>query len=124
MLLVVGDHLDRSERLLVELNHAKGTDPQLTQPIQNEARRLLTDNRLYLQSSTVSADPLLAGALDHLERVLLEVANDPNGLSREDIARLQEDMNTKGLLFEIRVLKTRTAQETGDAKVIKKGLAI
>lgn len=124
VLLVLGDHLDRSERLLVELNHANTDDPTLTKPIQSEARKLLTDNRLYLQSSDISTDPLLSGPLDQLERVLIEVANDPNGLSHQDIARLQKEMNTKGLLFEIRVLKAKTAHAANNEENIKKGLVI
>ncbi len=124
VLLVVGDHLDRSERLLVELNHANNNDPQLTLPIQTEARELLAANRLYRQSADRSSDPLLAAALDHLERVLIEVANEPDGLSRQDIARLQKEMNTDGLLFEIRVLRTKASQQTGNEETAKKGTSI
>lgn len=124
VLLVVGDHLDRSERLLVELNHADTNDPQLTLPIQTEARELLTENRLYRQSADPSTDPLLSAALDHLERVLVEVANEPDGISHQDIIRLQKEMNMNGLLFEIRVLRTKAAQQTSNEGMAKKGSSI
>lgn len=124
VLFVAEKHLERSERLLIELNHANSDEPEMTQPIQSEARKLLADNRLYLQSSSISTDPTLSGALDHLQRVLVEVANDPNGLNQDDIARLQKEMNTRGLLFEIRVLKTKAAQATVEEGSVKKGLAI
>ena len=45
--------------------------------------------------------------------VLAEIANDPN-LSPADIERVRRDMNTKGILFEIRVLRARSSdQESG-----------
>jgi hypothetical protein len=47
VLVVLGDHLDRSERLLVELKHA---EPSTEAPIQEEARELLSANRLYRES--------------------------------------------------------------------------
>lgn len=106
VLFVLDNHLDRSERLLVELNHS-GADF----PLQAEARQLLTDNRLYRQSISPSQDPLLAAALDHLERVLLEVANSPDELTSADIARIEQEMNTQGLLFQIRVLRTKVSEQ-------------
>ncbi len=85
---VLGDHLDRSERLLVELNHAEGKDAAL--PIQAEARELLAANRLVRQSTTQSGDPAVDAALDRLERLLVEVANQPNGLTDADLNRLRQ----------------------------------
>ena len=41
-------------------------------------RELLASNRLYRTTATNAGDPALAGALDRLEGVLAEVANDPN----------------------------------------------
>ncbi len=105
MLVVLGDHLERSERLLVELKHAGGV--AAGSPIQSEAKELLTENRLYRETASQLNDPALSSSLDHLERLLVEIANDPNGLSEADTDRLQKEMNSDGLLFEIRVLRTR-----------------
>lgn len=102
VLLVVGDHLERSERLLVELRHADSEAP-----LQAEARELLADNRLYRESVRQSGDPTLAAALDHLERVLIEISNEPAGLTQAKLDELQKEMNTDGLLFEVRVLRSR-----------------
>ena len=111
VLFILDDHLDRSERLLVELNHAGNGDEATDLPLQAEARQLLPDNRLYRQSLANSGDPLLAAALDHLERVLLEVANSPGPLSGADISRLEKEMNTDSLLFQIRVLRARVSSQ-------------
>jgi hypothetical protein len=111
VLFILDDHLDRSERLLVQLNHAGSGEQAADLPLQAEARQLLPDNRLYRQSLAGAGDPLLSTALDHLERVLLEVANSPGPLSSADIARLEKEMNTDSLLFEIRVLRARVSSQ-------------
>jgi len=110
VLLILDDHLDRSERLLVELNHA-GAEPEDAEvALQAEARQLLPDNRLYRQAVSTSGDPTMSAALDHLERVLLEVANSPDKLNGADLKRIEQEMNTDSLLFEIRVLRARTSR--------------
>jgi len=124
VLFVLDNHLDRSERLLVQLNHAGAEGEQVDLPLRGEAQQLLTDNRLYRQSVDRSNDPLLTAALDHLERVLLEVANSPEELSAADIARIEQEMNTQGLLFQIRVLRTKVSEQKQDAQAISKGVTL
>ena len=125
VLVVLGDHLDRSERLLVELKHA---EPSTEAPMQEEARELLSANRLYRESVKQAGDPALAAALDHLERVLIEVSNEPAGLSQARLNELQKEMNTDGLLFEVRVLRSRVqenVEQKGSASVAAtKGVSI
>jgi hypothetical protein len=113
VLVVMTDHLDRTERLLVQLEHAGSKDPADNAQLQSEARELLASNRLYRESASNGGDPQLTGALDKLEGVLAEIANDPK-LTAADIDRVRDDMNTKGILFEIRVLRARRSdQESG-----------
>jgi hypothetical protein len=116
---VLGDHLDRSERLLVELNHANGNDPAEALPIQTEARELLASNRLLRQSAKQSGDPALDAALDGLERLLVEISNEPNGLTDADLSRLRQEMNTDGLLFDVRVLRSRVTEQQPNASGLK-----
>ena len=123
VLFVLDNHLDRSERLLVQLNHA-GAEEEVGLPLQAEARQLLVDNRLYRQSVAQNNDPLLGAALDHLERVLVEVANSPDELNRGDIARIEEEMNTQGLLFQIRVLRTKVSEQQTNAQAARKGATL
>jgi hypothetical protein len=110
VLLILDDHLDRSERLLVELNHASAEpgDPDVS--LQSEARQLLPDNRLYRQAISAGGDPTMSAALDHLERVLLEIANSPDKLNGAGLERIEQEMNTDALLFQIRVLRARTSR--------------
>jgi hypothetical protein len=115
VLVVLADHLDRTERLLVALEHADSSDQAENAELQTEARELLASNRLYRATASDAGDPVLAGALDRLEGVLAEIANDPN-LTAEDLARVRKEMNTEGILFEIRVLRERGDDELSGAK--------
>lgn len=111
VLVVLTDHLDRTERLLVALDHADAGDTAENAQLQTEARELLASNRLYRATASDAGDPAMAGALDRVERVLAEVANNPN-LTSADLARLRDEMNTEGILFEIRVLLERAPEST------------
>jgi hypothetical protein len=106
VIVVLGDHLDRSERLLVQLNHADGSDLS-TLPLRSEARELLASNRLVRQSAMRAGDLKVEASLDRLERLLMELANQPDSLTEADLNRLRQEMNTDGLLFDIRVLRSR-----------------
>ena len=119
VLLVLGDHLDRSERLLVALRHGD-TDSTM----QAEARDLLSSNRLYRESASQAGDPALAAALDHLERVLVEISNQPDGVTPARLAELQKEMNTDGLLFEVRVLRSRVQESEQKETAGSKGVSI
>jgi predicted negative regulator of RcsB-dependent stress response len=121
---VLGDHLDRSERLLVELNHANGKGADAALPLQTEARELLAANRLLRQSAKQNSDPALDAALDRLERLLVELANEPNGLTEADLNRLRQEMNTDGLLFDVRVLRSRVTEQQPSADAGLKGVSI
>ena len=118
VLVVLTDHLDRTERLLVQLNHADLRDKSESAQLQTEARELLASNRLYRVSANNEGDPALAGALDRLEGVLAEIANDPH-LTEADLERVRKDMNTSGILFEVRVLLTRKPNQESGPKSAK-----
>jgi hypothetical protein len=64
-----------------------------------------------------------------LERLLVELANEPDGLSEADLKRLREEMNTEGLLFDVRVLQSRVSkqEQRGQHQVVTdavKGVAL
>ena len=122
--VILDDHLDRSERLLVQLNHAGAGRGDIDDSLQAEAKQLLPDNRLYRQAISAGGDPIMTAALDHLERVLLEIANTPDKLNSADIARIEQAMNTDSLLFQIRVLRARNSHQQPRMDSRRKGTSI
>ena len=120
VVVVLGDHLDRSERLLVELKHANGDTADLA-PLPAEARSLLAANRVFRDDAMSDGDPGLTEALDHLDRVLTEIANSPGGLDAAAASRIRDEMNADGLLFEVRVLRSKNPHRMNTVRVIAKG---
>lgn len=118
VVVVLTDHLDRTERLLVQLNHADLRDKTESAQLQSEAQELLASNRLYRNAASNEGDPEMAGALDRLEGVLAEIANDPD-LTTADLQRVRKDMNSDGVLFEIRVLLTRSPKQENETHSAK-----
>jgi hypothetical protein len=109
LMMAVGDHLERSQMVLLELEHAP-TAGSATVDISAERRRaegLLEANRLYRQTALDQGDAGLANVLDELERVLIEVANSPNHADSADVRRLRERMQHEGIIFKVRVLDSR-----------------
>jgi hypothetical protein len=111
VLVVLGDHLDRSERLLVELKHVDAGNTEMVSPLRDEARSLLAANHVCRKNAEKTGDPALEGALDHLDHLLTEIADQPGGLDAASIARIKNEMNADGLLFEVRVLRSRTRDQ-------------
>jgi len=107
VLVVVTDHLDRTERLLVALEHAVPGDSSENSELQSQARELLASNRLARASANEAGDADLAGALERVGRLLAEVANEPR-LSAADLNLVRQEMNSEGILFEVRVLLSKT----------------
>ncbi len=116
VVVVLSDHLDRSERLLMELKHADAESTEMVSPLRDEARSLLAANRICRQHAKPQDDPELATALDRLDHLLDELANQPGGLNMATLARLQDETNADGLLFEVRVLRSRQPAAAGRTK--------
>jgi len=124
VVVVLDDHLDRSERFLVELKHADMDSAAMVSPMRDEARSLLAANRVARKDAAQENDPDLTTALDHLDRLLAEATNEPGGLNAAAIARLQDEMNADGVLFEVRVLRSRIARRNGTGNIPAKGGSI
>jgi hypothetical protein len=121
VVVVLDDHLDRSERFLVELKHADLDSTATDSPMRDEARSLLAANRVCRKNAAQADDPELNTALDHLDSLLAEAANEPGGLNSQNIAKLQDKMNADGVLFEVRVLRSRIAHHKGTGDDPAKG---
>ena len=103
----VANHLDRSERLLVEVANSSANGPDDLSAERAWARDLLTANRLYRQSAQQSGRQRLAGVLDELEPFLLDLAHAPDDLPSEEIEALRERIAAQSLLFKVRVASNR-----------------
>ena len=121
VVVVLDDHLDRSERFLVQLKHADLDSTATAFPMRDEARSLLAANKICRKNAAKTDDPELTTALDHLDSLLADAANEPGGLNAQSIARLQDEMNRDGVLFEVRVLRSRVTHRAGTGDVPAKG---
>lgn len=101
-------HLDRAERWLTVVNHA--TSP-LDGDTRAEGQQLLTENAVYLRDARARGDLPDAAVLDRLDRVLT-TSNHPT----EAGLQLRLDMNTDGLLFQVRILRQNHTAPTGDTQ--------
>jgi len=108
LVVAVGEHLGKSEMMLVELANAEpqnGKDKLVN--ISAEQRRagdLLEENRLYRQTAMQQGDAALAGVLDELERVLVDVAHSPGEITPAQLESIQKRIEARGLLFKVRVV--------------------
>lgn len=107
LLVAVGDHLERSQMLLVELTHAPESGG--TVDISNEQRRaqdLVASNRLYRQTAENVGDTNLANVLDELERTLIDIAHQPTQVDSAQMEQIRQRIERQGILFKVRVVGT------------------
>jgi hypothetical protein len=111
LLVAVGDHLQRSQMLLIELANAPRGRAADIGVEQGWAQDLVGANQIYRQAALRSGEPAVASVLDELERLLVEVANAPEQLPAAQLAQLQERIEARGLLFKLRVLESRMREQ-------------
>jgi hypothetical protein len=108
LLLAVGEHLGRSEMVLMEIANAGPEGASVKQVNLSSQRRraeeLLDENRLYRQTALQEGDTGIANVLDELERVLLDVAHSPGNVTPAQFKSIRQRIDDDGLLFKLRVL--------------------
>jgi hypothetical protein len=107
LVVAVGDHLGRSEMILMELANAEPEKGQKLMNIGAEQKRaedLLEENRLYRQTAVRDGETLMASTLDELERVLLDIANSPDEVTPAQFEAIQKRIAAKGILLKVRVV--------------------
>jgi extradiol dioxygenase family protein len=115
LLVAVGDYLERSQMVLFELVNA---NPKQTLDISAEQERaadLVSESRLYRQTAEHTGDTAVAGVLDDLDRVLLEIAHAPSQLTPGDLQKLRQRLEAEGILFKIRVLGSNVRNQEDSA---------
>jgi hypothetical protein len=112
LLVAVGDHLERSQMVLAELTNAPGGKGKLDISDERQmAQELLDDNRLYRQTARTTGDTTVTNVLDDLERVLIEIAHSPSEVSNTQLQDLQQQIESRGLLFKVRVLGSKVREQ-------------
>jgi anti-sigma-K factor RskA len=104
LLVAVGDHLERSQMVLVELANAQTSGELDISAERQSADDLLASNRLYRQTAVQIGQTNVAGVLDDLERVLVDVARGPSEVSIQQLADLQQRIEAQGLLFKVKII--------------------
>ena len=104
LLVAVGDHLERSQTVLLELVNAQPGQPLDVASERERAGDLVAENRLYRQTAARTGDTRVASVLDDLEPVLLEIAHGPGRLTPEELENLRQRIEGDGILFKVRVV--------------------
>ena len=110
----VATHLDNAERLLTEIDHTSGP---LDEATRERAAQLLLTNALYVQRAQQDGDTAQASVLEQLGRTLTSVEHQPPNPPRRWNLRLE--MNTSGLLLDIRILQQNDAEPTSPEPAAK-----
>jgi hypothetical protein len=111
LLVDLGEHLDRSQMVLVELVSAGDTEGDVDISLeQSRAEQLVAANRLYRQTAASTGDAAMASVLDDLERVLVDLAAGPKTVSQEDLDLVRRRILSKELLFKVRVVSSQVRQ--------------
>jgi hypothetical protein len=116
LLVAVGDHLERAQTVLLEIvNAPEGASVDLSAS-QRSAQELASANRLYRQAAARADEPAVSSVLDELERVLVEVAHTDAPLSSASLDHLRRRIESKGLLFRVRVIGSQVREKQKDAE--------
>jgi hypothetical protein len=111
LLVAVGNHLERSQMVLVELINSEATGNLDISSEQERARELLNANRLYRQTAKRAGEPAVNQLLGELERVLLEIANGPSEVNAKQLAELQRQIESQGILLKVRIIGEKVREK-------------
>lgn len=121
LMVVVSDHLDSSERMLLEVANADAKRPLDVADESRRAAELVSSNRIYRQTAEQRGETRIASLLSDLEPVLVELSHAGSTLSPDEVAALQKRIDAKGLLFKVRVVSQETNHESAPAHAAPKG---
>jgi hypothetical protein len=107
----IANHLEAAERLLTEVNNSSGP---LDDTTREQAHSLLLKNAVYVHNARESGDLAEAAVLENFGRVLTTLDNEPQ--TQHGTWRLRLEMNTSGLLLDIRILRQNDDHSQGVAQ--------
>ncbi len=122
LLVAVGEHLGKSEMILMELSNAQPGDAGKKliniSTAQKRAEDLVDENRLYRQTALEGGDNAIASTLDELQRVLLDVANSPAEVTPAQFESIQKRIAAQGILLKVRVVRQELRAEAAGNKSV------
>jgi hypothetical protein len=99
----VEEHLERSQRVLVELVNADDSAPVVLASDRERAADLVAAGRLYRHSVEEIGDTETRDLLEDVERVLVEIANGPELETSNDLSEVRARISNQDLIFRLRV---------------------
>jgi hypothetical protein len=122
LLVAVGDYLERSQMVLVELANAHPQGPLDISAEKARAADLVSESRLYRQTAAHTGDAAVSGLLDELDRLLIEISHAPSHVSPDELDKLRQRFEAEGILFKIRVLgsNVRSQEQSGPPEARQK----
>lgn len=114
----VATHLRSTEGLLLSVINNDGAT--LTPAGDAFVRSLADDNRLYAAAAAKRGDKALAGFLESLDPVLIELANQPRTDDVQQVQGLRDFVRGSDLLFQVRAVELRL-QSRGNHRVKTRG---
>ncbi len=111
LLVAVGDHLERSQMMLVELTHPPSNGPVDISAQQQRAEELVAANRLYRQTAARANETNVVNVLDELERVLIDIAHQPGTVNHAELDELRQRIESQGIIFKVRVLESKVGSK-------------
>jgi hypothetical protein len=120
LVVAVGEHLGKSEMILMELSNAQplenGGKLINISTAQKRAENLVEENRLYRQTALNGGEKAIASTLDELQRVLLDVANGPSEVTPAQFESIQKRIAERGILLKVRVVRQELRAEAAGRK--------
>ena len=110
LLVDLSDHLEQSQMVLIELLSADDRQPVSMSDERTRAAELVAANRLYRHAAASTGDAAIADLLEDLEPVLVDVAASPEDLSSQDLGEVRRRIESKSLLFKVRVVSSDVRQ--------------
>jgi hypothetical protein len=107
LMVAMGDYLERSQLVLVELANATPKGKLDISTEQERAADLVSDSHLYRQTAEHTGDAAVANVLDEVDRVMVEIAQGPSEVTPAELENLQRRLEAEGILFKIRVLGSK-----------------
>ena len=99
----VEDHLERSQRVLVDLVNADEVTLDAVAADRERAADLVAAGRLYRRSVEATGDVDTRELLEDVERVLVDVANGPSDGSSKDLTDVRSCIGEQDLILRLRL---------------------